>query len=479
MVQNLIFENLCFNSEFQKKVWPYLKKEYFTSNQEKIIFDLFSGYFDKYKRMPTKEALLIDLESKTGISTSDYDVTKSTLEAFKMSIDDAQIPWLIDTTEKFCKSQAIFNALQESIVIQENFRKDDQQKNSKVPDIGAIPEILKKALSVGFDSSIGMDFFEETEQRYNSYIQKIDKIPFQLDILNKITKGGVERKTLNLVMAGTNVGKQIFLVNMASQYVQLGYNVLYISMEMSEKVVGKRIDANILDVSLDDFETITRNTYLNKFSHLKSNKKLGKLFIKEYPTASAHSGHFETLLNELALKKNFIPDVICLDYLGICASSRIRGAENTYNLVKAISEEIRGLAVEHNCVVWQATQTNRSAWENSDFGLEAISESSGQAMTADFIMAIVENDQLAHQGQQLFKQLKSRYGDKNENSHFILGVNKGKQKYYEIQTSGYVSNNQDKVQIVTREVEKKVIQKQNDKILTAQEKLLNGGDIKW
>lgn len=461
MVQNLIFESLCNNQEYQKKVWPFLKKDYFSQNSEKILFSLFESYFEKYKSTPNKKQLLIDLESKTGISTSDYETVKGLINSFSDN-SEHKLEWLVNTTEKFCKSQAIFNALSESIIIQENFKKDDSNKDKKIPDVGVIPDILKDALSVGFDDSIGTDYFTDTEQRYLSYIQKVDKVPFQLDILNKITRGGVERKTLNLVMAGTNVGKSIFLVNMASQYVQLGYNVLYISLEMQEKVVGKRIDANMLDVQLDDFETLTKNTFMNKFSHLSQNKKLGKLFIKEYPTSSAHVGHFRTLLNELELKKNFIPDVICIDYLGICASSRIRsGAENSYALVKAISEEVRGLAVEYNCVVWSATQTNRSAWNDSDFGLEAISESSGQAMSADFIMAIIENEQLAQQGQQLFKQLKSRYGDRNENSHFILGVNKGKQKYYETQQNVHVNHN--KIQEVSNELENKAIRNQQQK----------------
>ena len=472
MVQNLIFENLCFNKEYQKTVWPFLKKEYFTSNKEKIIFDLFSTYYDKYKQMPNKESLLIDLESRTGINTTDYDQAKETLQSFTDKTNN--LKWLIDTTEKFCQSQAIFNALSESIVIQENFKKDESQRSQKIPDVGAIPEILKNALQVSFDTSIGMDYFKDTEERYLQYIQKVDKIPFQLDIFNKITNGGVERKTLNMVMAGTNVGKQIFLVNMASQYVQIGYNVLYISLEMQEKVVGKRIDANILDVQLDDFETLTKNTFLNKFSYISQNKKLGKLFIKEYPTSSAHVGHFRSLLSELELKKGFIPDVICVDYLGICASQRIRsGAENSYALVKAISEEVRGLAVEYNCAVWSATQTNRSAWQDSDFGLEAISESTGQAMSADFMLAIIETDQLAAQGQQLFKQLKSRYGDKNINSHFILGVQKGKQKYFEIEN---INVNQNKIEETSKKLEKQVIQ---NKVKSDKEKQDNMENIEW
>ena len=475
MVQHLIFENLCFNKDYQKTVWPFLKREYFNSNQEKIIFDLFNSYYEKYKQMPSKESLLIDLAAKTGINTADHDSVKETISSFKEKTNNLQ--WLIDTTEKFCKSQAIFNALSESIIIQENFKKDESQRSSKIQDIGAIPDILKNALQVSFDSSIGMDYFNDAESRYQSYIQKVDKIPFQLDILNKITNGGVERKTLNLVMAGTNVGKSIWLVNMASQYVQQGYNVLYIQMEMSEKVVGKRIDANILNVQLEDFETLTKNTFLDRFSNLQNTKKLGKLFIKEYPTSSAHVGHFRTLLNELSLKKNFVPDVICVDYLGICASSRIRsGAENSYALVKAISEEIRGLAVEQNCVVWSATQTNRGSWENSDFGLEAISESTGQAMTADMILALIETEQLALQGQQLVKQLKSRYADRNQNSHFILGVSKSKQKYFECETQGQVNSQQNKIEETSAKLEKQVIQ---SKLQTSQEKRSSMEEIQW
>lgn len=424
--EKVIFANLIYNEEYGRKVVPFLKKEYFTDSVDKILFDLFDDYISKFNKFPSKEALTIDLSNKENVGEDLFKRTSSAIEDLK--VDDTDFEWLIDKTEKFCQEKAVYNAIMESIKIID----DKSGKTAK----GSIPKILSDALGVSFDTSVGHDFIEDFESRFEFYHKKEEKIPFDLDYLNLITKGGLPKKTLNIILAGTGVGKSLFMCHCAAGNLSQGKNVLYITMEMAEERIAERIDANLLDVQVDELIMLPKDAYEKKIQRLKA-KTVGKLIIKEYPTACAGSANFRHLLNELKIKKNFVPDIIYIDYLNICMSSRIKmnAAVNSYTLVKAIAEELRGLAVEFNVPIVSATQTTRSGYSNSDVELTDTSESFGLPATADFMIAIINSEELEQLNQLMVKQLKNRYNDPSFNKRFVIGVDRSKMKLYNVEQS--------------------------------------------
>jgi archaellum biogenesis ATPase FlaH len=435
MLVNSIFSNLIYNEEFFRVAYPHLKSEYFTTGNERITYGIFQKFVDKYDKLPTVNALLVELETKSNISQSDYEETKELIGSFVNAPEDFQ--WLVDSTEKFCQDKALYIATSKAIEIQSNASLPKEEQNLKLADVGAIPDILRDALAICFDTSVGHDYFEDYEQRWENYSKKVSKLPFGCNILDKITKGGVERKTLNLIMAGVNVGKSLTLCSLTADYLSQGLNVLYISMEMSEEMVSKRIDANLMNISMDDFETLTGGSYKDKILAIKNRNKIGKLIVKQFPTGGGNVNHFNALMEELKTKKGWKPDVVMIDYLGICSSARIKTfSENSYALVKSIAEELRGFAIRWNVAVWSGAQTNRNGWNSTDIEMGDIAESAGLAATADFILALMETDELAEMGQYLAKQIKSRYGDKSKWNKFNLGVDKGKQRIYELDDAG-------------------------------------------
>lgn len=422
------------NQEYFAKVIPHLKEEYFHCSSDKNILKLIQTYCEKYKKPPSTTALKIMVDKLPNISEDEYVEVNEKIDQFHNVPED--LNWLVSETEEFCQRQAMYNALHESIIIKENFEKPVEQRDKRIKDIGMIPEIMKSALSVCFDTSVGHDYFADWEIRWQKYIERVNKIPCGIHMLNKITGGGVERATLNIILAGVNVGKSLALCHLAADYLMKGLNVLYISMEMSEEMVAKRIDANILDISMDDFDTLTLNSFESRLSKKKAMANVGKLIIKRYPTASAHVGHFNALMSELKTKKDFKADIVIVDYLGICASSRIRGgSENSYHYVKSIAEELRGFAVEHDVVLWSAAQTTRAAWDASDINMSDTAESAGLPATCDFLIAVMETDETVEMGQQRVKQIKSRYGDKTINQSFMIAVDKGKQRWTDVDSN--------------------------------------------
>lgn len=436
MIEESIFLNLMHNEDYFRKVLPHLKKEYFVDHATQRLFGYIKFFGDKHNKRPDASVLKILLEKDTSLNEGVYSTLKSQIDILIDSKPDlAMTDFMVHETEEFCKQQALYNALTKALEIKSNAELPPDKRNKKTPDVGIIPELMRDALGVCFDTSVGHNYLNDWERRYESYHDKATKIPFDLDILNKITKGGAEYKTLNLLLAGSNAGKSLGLCHLAASYLSQGLNVLYISMEMSEEAIGKRIDANLLGVSMDDLDSIPKAMFGKKIEKLKE-KVLGQLFFKQFPTGAAHVGHFRTLLQELKTKQNFIPQVIIIDYLGICGSQRIGyGGENSYGYVKAIAEEIRGLAIESNTCVWSAAQTTRGSWEKSDIDMGDTAESAGLVHTADFILGIVETEQLAQQGQQMFKQVKSRYGDKSKWSRFFVAVDKGLQRWSEVENS--------------------------------------------
>ena len=427
-IENAIFGNLVYNEEYARKCIPFLKEEYFSTQDQKALFRLIKGYVDKYNAFPTKEVMAIDLANTEGISEDTFKNCKELISGLTHD-KSTKVDWLLDQTEKFCQDKAIYNAIMASIGILD----DSSGKTSK----GAIPQILTDALAVSFDTHIGHDFLEDADTRYDFYHRKEERIPFDLDFFNKITQGGLPKKTLNIALAGTGVGKSLFMCHCAAANLIKGYNVLYITLEMAEERIAERIDANLLDVTLDDLKLLPKDVYDKKIARVRG-KTDHKLIVKEYPTACAGSANFRHLLNELKIKKNFIPDVIYIDYLNICMSSRIKhGANvNSYTLIKAIAEELRGLAVEFNVPIVSATQTTRSGYSNSDVGLEDTSESFGLPATADFMFALIkQSEELADLNQIVVKQLKNRYGDPNLNSRFIVGVDRSKMRLYDVENS--------------------------------------------
>lgn len=425
-----ILKNLIYNETFVKSVIPFLKSEYFTDNNEKIIFSKIDDFISKYENTPTYESLVIDLNNSSNIREEELKGCVEILSEIR-SDKDEQVDgdWLIAETEKFCQERAIHNALLESIQIID-------QKTKTTKDKGSIPTILSDALAVSFDNHIGHDYIEDYANRYDFYHRKEEKIPFDLDFFNKITKGGVALKTLNIILAGTGVGKSLFMCHLAASSLNQGKNVLYITMEMAEERIAERIDANLLNVDLNDLVKLSREDYERRMQSLIS-KTNGKLVIKEYPTASASVLHFKSLLNELYLKRKFKPDIIFVDYLNICCSARLKyGANvNTYLYVKAIAEELRGFAVEYNVPIFSATQTTRGGFTNTDPGLEDTSESFGLPATADFMFALVSTEEMEKLNQIQVKQLKNRYSDPNQNKRFVIGIDRGKMKLYDVESS--------------------------------------------
>ena len=423
--ESIIFNNLLFNEQYSRKTIPFLKSEYFSDHNDKVIFNLIDSYIKQYNRIPTKETLLIDLSNKSGLSESVFKDSKTVIENISDN-EKSDLQWLLDKTEKWCQEKAIHNAIYESIQILD----DKTGKKQK----GAIPELLSNALAISFDSHIGHDFLEDADSRFDFYHTKEVRISFDLNYFNKITTGGLPKKTLNVALAGTGVGKSLFMCHCASGNLEQNLNVLYITMEMAEEKIAERIDANLLDVSLDELRTLPKDAYDKKVERIRSKTK-GKLIIKEYPTASAGSAHFRHLLNELKIKKNFVPDIIYIDYLNICISSRMKyGANvNSYTYIKAIAEELRGLAVEFNVPIISATQTNRTGFVSSDVGLEDTSESFGLPATADFMFALISTEELEQLNQIMVKQLKNRYNDPGLNRRFVIGVDKSKMRLYDVE----------------------------------------------
>jgi replicative DNA helicase len=437
-IENTILSNLIYNEDYARRVIVFLKGDYFQSNTDKIVFDEIQKFYSKYNNVPSKEALNLSIDSREDLSSTDYE--ESSMMVQSLEKEDANEEWLLDETEKFCKDKAVYNAIMESI----NIIDDKDNKQSE----GSIPELLSTALAVSFDTHIGHDFLDNAEERYEFYQRKEERIPFDIEYLNKITKGGIPRKTLNILMAGTGVGKTIGMCHMAASNLTMGKNVLYITMEMAEERIAERIDANLMDVEVDSLADLSFERYSKKIENIQSKTK-GKLIVKEFPTSTAHTGHFRHLLKELALKKNFMPDIIYIDYLNICASQRLSGAQNvnSYTYVKAIAEEMRGLAVEYNVPIWSATQVNRSGFSSSDMGLEDTSESFGLPATADLFLALIQTDELQDLNQVMVKQLKNRYGDENLNKRFVIGINKAKMKWYDVEQSAQtdiMGNNNDK-----------------------------------
>jgi replicative DNA helicase len=424
-IENLILKNLLHDEGYARRTLPFLKPEYFSDEDEKIIYKQIDEFVNKFNTLPTKETLSIDLDK---LKISDDKFSKCVEIVSNLNHEEVDKKWLIETTEKFCQEKAIYNAIMNSIQILDG--------RNITHDKGAIPKLLSDALSVSFDPNIGHDFLDDTDKRYDFYHRIEERIPFDLEYLNKITKGGLPKKSLNIILAGTGVGKSLAMCHMASSNLLLGKNVLYITLEMSEEKIAERIDANLLNVTVDELIQLPKQIYEKKVERVKG-KTSGKLIIKEYPTACAGSGHFRHLLNELRLKKSFIPDIIYIDYLNICISSRIKSGSqvNSYTLVKAIAEELRGLAVEFNVPIISATQTTRSGFVSSDIGLEDTSESFGLPATADFMIALISTDELQELNQIMVKQLKNRYGDPSLYKRFVLGIDRSKMRLYDVEQS--------------------------------------------
>jgi replicative DNA helicase len=421
-IESTILRNLVFNEEYSRKVIPFIEPDYFEQRTEKIIFQEIVEFIVNYGNAITPEALSIEMENRTDLSETEVKESREIIS--NLSDFPADKQWLLDTTEKWCRDRAIYLALMESIGIADG---QDQKKNRD-----AIPSILSDALAVSFDNHIGHDYLNDYEARYEAYHRKEDRIPFDLEYFNKITKGGLPNKTLNIALAGTGVGKSLFMCHMASSVLLNGRNVLYITMEMAEEKIAERIDANLLNVPIQDLADLPRSSFENKVTNL-AKKTQGSLIIKEYPTASAHSGHFKALLNELALKKSFRPDIIFIDYLNICASSRYRqgGSINSYSYIKSIAEELRGLAVEAEVPIVSATQTTRSGYGSSDVDLTDTSESFGLPATADLMFALISTEELESLGQIMVKQLKNRYNDISVYKRFIVGIDRAKMRLYD------------------------------------------------
>jgi archaellum biogenesis ATPase FlaH len=432
--ETTILNNLFFQEDYTRKVLPFLKEDYFPLRTEKILFSEINKFVQKYNNLPTKEAIIIELSQRKDVNEDEHNTLKDNINSITKLDSDPQ--WLLDTTEKFCKDRAVHNAILTGIRIL------DKKDSKRTPE--SIPSILADALAVSFDQHIGHDYIGDHEERFKWYHTKETKYQFDLDYMNRITKGGVPSKTLNIALAGTGVGKSLFMCHCASAYLTQGLNVLYITLEMAEERIAERIDANLLDVTIDDLHTMPKDLYENKIEKLRK-KTGGTLIIKEYPTASAHSGHFRALFNELALKKSFKPDVLFIDYLNICASSRFKGGNvGSYFYIKAIAEELRGLAVEFNVPLFSATQTTRTGFVSTDIGLEDTAESFGLPATADFMFALISNDDLEALGQMKIKQLKNRYNDLAVNRSFIIGVDRSKMRLYDVgqQAQNIVDSNQ-------------------------------------
>jgi archaellum biogenesis ATPase FlaH len=421
-IERTILSNLIHNEEFARKVIPFIKEEYFQDAIEKVIFKSIWRYAEEYKSTVTPAALAIEVK-KTSLNDEQYRVSLEWLEG--LPIEDVGFEWLTNETEQWCKDKAIYNAVLNSIHIIEGKDRD------QTPDV--LPSLLSDALSVSFDKHVGHDYMEQFEDRFEYYNRSESKISFDLDFFNRITKGGLPNKTLNIAIAGTGVGKSLFMCHMAASVMMQGKNALYITLEMAEERIAERVDANLMNVTMDDLHDLPKHMYESKFAKLQK-KTQGKLIVKEYPTASAHCGHFRSLLNELMLKKDFKPDIVFVDYINICASSRFKAGANvnSYTYIKGIAEELRGLAVEFDLPIVSATQTTRTGFVSTDIGLEDTSESFGLPATADFMFALIQTEELEELNQILIKQLKNRYADPTANKKFIIGVDRAKMKLYDV-----------------------------------------------
>ena len=425
--ERVIFGNLLSREDYGRRVIPFLKSEYFQDRTDRILFELIESYVHKFNKFPTTETLYIDLGAKSGIDQDTHESVMGTIR--ELTCDPkTDLDWIVERTEKFCQEKAIYNGIMKSIQILDN--KDEKHTKE------AIPKILADALAVSFDTSIGHSFLDDAQARYEFYHRKETRVPFNLEYFNNITKGGLPNKTLSVCLAGTGVGKSLFMCHCASGNLLDGKNVLYITMEMAEERIAERIDANLLDVTVDELAVMPYESFQKKIAKVK-NKTTGKLIIKEYPTSSAGSANFRHLLNELKLKKNFVPDVIYIDYINICASSRIKYTANvnSYTYVKAIAEELRGLAVEFNVPIITATQTTRSGYSNSDVDLTDTSESFGLPATADFMFALINSEELEALNQLMVKQLKNRFNDPARNKRFVIGVDRTKMRLYDVDES--------------------------------------------
>ena len=427
MIEKTILSGLMYNETYIRKVIPFLKDEYFDNLDDKLLFQNIKTYVDKYNGLPTKEALRIAVEENEKLNEDRYKSINAVIDTLEYDVN-TDIDWIVEKTEKFCQDKALYNAVRESILVLDS-------KNNEL-DRGSIPELLTKALGVSFDSNIGHDFLEDADSRFDFYHLKEEKISFDLDMFNKITKGGLSKKSLSIALAGTGVGKSLFMCHCAAANMMAGLNVLYITMEMAEERIAERIDANLLDFTLDELRDVPKDVYQKRLARVKA-KTHGKLIVKEYPTASAGSGHFRHLMSELRLKKNFKADVVYIDYLNICMSSRLKVGSNvnSYTYIKAIAEELRGLAVEFNVPIMSATQTTRSGFGNSDVGLEDTSESFGLPATADFMFALISSEELDQLGQILVKQLKNRWGPIDQHKRFMIGIDRSKMKLYDAEIS--------------------------------------------
>ena len=426
-LEETIVNNLICNEEYSRKALPFLQLDYFTSDTEKQLYKIINAFVETYNKLPTKEVLGVSIEKLKGLTEDQYKALSERVETLE-NLKSEDSSWLIEETEKHCQDRAIYNAIMDSIQIIDNKKKDIGR--------GAIPELLSTALSVSFDTDIGHDFIENAADRYEYYHRTESKLPFDLELMNTITKGGLKRKTFNILMAATGIGKSLFMCHFAAANIAQGRNVLYITMEMSEEETAKRVDCNLLNISMDDLDMLPKETYIKKIEKLNT-KVMGKLIIKEYPTSSAGSGHFRHLMNELKLKKNFVPDVVYIDYLNICSSARVKlgGSMNSYGYIKAIAEELRALAVEFNVPIVSATQYNRDGYGNSDVDLTNTSESMGITHTADLILALISTEELEDSKQIMIKQLKNRYNDLSAHRRFVVGIERSKMKLHDLDNS--------------------------------------------
>lgn len=426
MKEQLILRHLLNDDNYARRILPYLKPEYFADRIEKTIYEQIDSFIQKYNSLPTKEALVLELDSKSQLTDKEFSDCGEYISSLSVDQPEDQ-EWLIKKTEEFCQEKAVYNAIMESISILDATGKENRDK-------GAIPELLSEALSVSFDPNIGHDFVEDADERFDFYHRKEERVPFDLEYMNKITGGGLPRKSLNILMAGTGAGKSLAMCHMGAANLMDGKNVLYITMEMAEEKIAERIDANLLNVTLDNLKSLSKDMYKKKIERVKG-KTAGKLIIKEYPTASGGVGHFRHLLNEMKLKKSFIPDIIYIDYLNICSSSRMKAGSNvnSYTLIKAIAEELRGLAVEQNVPIVSATQVTRSGYGSSDIELTDTSESFGLPATADFMAALIVTEELDEMNQIMIKQLKNRYGDPSTHKRFMVGIDRAKMRLYDVE----------------------------------------------
>jgi replicative DNA helicase len=425
-LEQTILKNLIKNEKFTRKVLPFLKSDYFPNQEDRLLFNEVAGFVLKYNQQPTLDALTIEVDNIRGSTDDTIKNIKETLKELHSDTTETNEDWLLESTEKFCQERAIYNAITSSLEIMNGKGKLEK---------GAIPQLLSDALSISFDPNVGHDYLEQADDRYEYYHRVEERLSFDLDFFNKITKNGVPKKTLNIVMAGVGVGKSLTLCHLASSYLNQGKNVLYITLELSEERVAERIDANLLNITLDDLMLLPKDVYKNKIEKLKE-KTHGKLIVKEYATSTASTNHFRALLNELNLKKNFVPDAIMIDYLNICASARVKpGVANSYTYIKAIAEELRGLAVEFNVPVWSATQLTRGGYGSSDPDMTDTSESFGLPATADFFVALITNETMEQLKQFQVKQLKNRYGDPGLYKRFVIGVDRSKMKLYDVEQS--------------------------------------------